>query len=62
MHSNAYQCYLHIRQDLLHAVRSKPSHKGRVKHAILGRLKIGSLNKNKTKQNKKTEAQKADST
>ena len=54
MQSNVHQCYLHIRQDTHHDVRSKPSHKDRLKNKILGRLKIGSLNKN-------TEAQKADS-
>ena len=38
-HSNTYQCYLHIRQDTLHDVMSKQSHKGRLKHTVLGRLK-----------------------
>ena len=39
MHSNAYQCYLDIRQDTLHGVRSIQSQKDRLEHAILGRLK-----------------------
>ena len=50
MHSNAYQCYLDIRQDTLHGVRSIQSQKGKLKHAILGRLKKGSLSKKRQQQ------------
>ena len=36
---NTYQCYLHIRQDMLHSVRSEQSHKGRLKHIRLTHIR-----------------------
>ena len=42
-----------MRQDTLHGIRSKWSLKSRPKHAILGRLKIGSLSKKKIDDNKR---------